>query len=207
MDEETEPWFASEWLESDAKVLGVYLTLLILRFRVRYSTDVPLLARDESFLKVRLSPYLALFLHDEPLGEGVEAAKKFLRAFVERTEFLDYEQVLDAIELDFYERFKEVYLRHVNREALTGTLAQRDTRPFLRSFLDDVAANRFARGRMTGAGSCILLTPVSDLLAFYQLTEDEVREFMKLLRLAGIMFLDIVPAPVLEEDFLETLSY
>jgi hypothetical protein len=29
---------------------------------------------------------------------------------------------------------------------------------------------------------------------------------MKLLRLAGIMFLDIVPAPVLEEDFLETLS-
>jgi hypothetical protein len=206
MDEETEPWFASEWLESDAKVLGVYLTLLILRFRVRYSTDVPLLARDESFLKVRLSPYLALFLHDEPLGEGVEAAKKFLRAFVERTEFLDYEQVLDAIELDFYERFKDVYLRHVNREAFTGTVAQRDTLPLLRTFLEDIAANRFARGRMTGAGSCILLTPVSDLLAFYQLTEDEVREFMKLLRLAGIMFLDIVPAPVLEEDFLETLS-
>jgi hypothetical protein len=206
MDEETEPWFASEWLESDAKVLGVYLTLLILRFRVRYSTDVPLLARDESFLKVRLSPYLALFLHDEPLGEGVEAAKKFLRAFVERTEFPDYEQVLDAIELDFYDRFKDVYLRHVNREAFTGTVAQRDTLPLLRTFLEDIAANRFARGRMTGAGSCILLTPVSDLLAFYQLSEDEVREFMKLLRLAGIMFLDIVPAPVLEEDFLETLS-
>jgi len=206
MAEETEPWFASEWLESDAKTLGVYLTLLILRFRVRYSTDVPLLARDASFLKVRLSPYLALFLHDEQLGEGVEAAKKFLRAFVEHTEFHDYEQVLDAIELDYYDRLKEVYLRHVHPEALTGTRAQRDTVPLLRVFLEDVAANRFARGRMTGAGSCILLTPVSDLLAFYQLTEDKVHEFLKLLRLAGIMFLDIVPAPVLEEDFLETLS-
>ena len=206
MAEEREPWFASEWLESDAKTLGVYLTLLILRFRVRYSTDVPLLARDESFLKVRLSPYLALFLHDEQLAEGVETAKKFLRAFVEHTEFPDYEQVLDAIELDYYDRFKEVYLRHVNPEALTGTLAQRDTVPLLRVFLEDVAANRFARGRMTGAGSGILLTPVSDLLDFYQLTEEEVREFMKFLRLAGIMFLDVVPAPVLEEDFLESLS-
>ncbi len=206
MAEEREPWFASEWLESDAKTLGVYLTLLILRFRVRYSTDVPLLARDESFLKVRLRPYLALFLHEEQQAEGVETAKKFLRAFVEDTEFPDYEQVLDAIELDYYDRFKEVYLRHVNPEALTGTLAQRDTVPLLRVFLEDVAANRFARGRMTGAGSGILLTPVSDLLDFYQLTEEEVREFMKLLRLAGIMFLDVVPAPVLEQDFLETLS-
>jgi hypothetical protein len=206
MDEETEPWFASEWLESDAKALGVYLTLLIIRFRVRYSTDIPLLVREESLLKVRLSPYLALFLNDEQQAEGVKTAKEFIKAFVECTEFSDYEQVLDAIELDFYDRFKEVYLRHVNREALTGTIGQRDTLPFLRSFLDDVAANRFARGRMTGAGSCILLTPVSDLLAFYQLSEDEVREFMKLLRLTGIMFLDIVPAPVLEEDFLESLS-
>jgi hypothetical protein len=206
MGEETEPWFGIEWLESDAKALGVYLTLLIIRFRVRYSTDIPLLVRDASLLQVRLSPYLALFLNAEQQAEGFETAKKFLKAFVERTEFPDYEQVLDAIELDFYDRFKEVYLRHVNREALTGTIAQHDTLPLLRTFLEDIAANRFARGRTTGAGSCILLTPVSDLLAFYQLSEDEVREFMKLLRLAGIMFLDIVPAPVLEEEFLETLS-
>lgn len=206
MDEVTEPWFGIEWLESDAKTLGVYLTLLIVRFRVRYSTDIPVLVRDASFLKVRLSPYLALFLTEEQQAEGLESAAKFLKIFVARTAFSDYEQVLDAIELDFYERFKAVYLRHVNRDVFTGTLAQRDTLPLIRAFLDDVAANRFARGRMTGAGSCILLTPVSDLLAFYPLTEAEVREFMTLLRLAGIMFLDIVPAPVLEEDFLATLS-
>jgi hypothetical protein len=206
MEEETESWFGPEWIESDAKALGVYVTLLILRFRVRYSTDIPLLLREEGLMGGRLSPYLSIFLKDEQLAEAVETAKKFLKAFVEHTELAEYDHALDALELDFYDRFKETYLRHVNREELGGATAQIDTAELLRTFLDDVAAGRFAKGRITGAGSCILLTPFGNLLEFYQLSEDDVREFMKLLRLAGIMFLDIVPAPVLEEDFMETLS-
>ena len=67
-------------------------------------------------------------------------------------------------------------------------------------------SNRFSKGKITHAGSSILMTPFSELLEFYGLSEDDVRRFMKILRMSGIMFFDIVPAPVVEEEFIESLS-
>lgn len=73
MTEETESWFGKEWIDEDAKALGVYVALLILQFRVRYSTDTPFLCREEGLMESRLKPYLALLLHDEEeLSEAVD---------------------------------------------------------------------------------------------------------------------------------------
>ncbi|MHC1611050.1 MAG: hypothetical protein ACXQTW_05585 [Candidatus Methanospirareceae archaeon] len=200
-------WFGKEWVENDAKALGVYVALLILRFRVRYSTDIPILCREEHLMESRLKPYLALLLHDEgdELREAVETGKKFLKALAAHTSLTEYEEVLDRIELDFYGIFKEAYLRHVNRGAMAVKIADSDASSFIKRFLSDVASNRFSRGKVTTAGSSILLTPFGDLLDFYGLSEDDVRRFLGLLRESGIMFLDILPAPVLEQDFIESL--
>ena len=43
----TMPWFRKEWIDTDAKALGVYMALLLVRFRVRLRTDIPILYRDE----------------------------------------------------------------------------------------------------------------------------------------------------------------
>ncbi len=208
MTEETESWFGKEWIDKDAKALGVYVALLILRFRVRYRTDIPFLCRDDSLMESRLKPYLALLLNDEEeeLLEAVDTGKGFLKVLVAHTSLPEYEEALDGIELDFYEMFKEAYLRHVNREAMAVKLSDSDAAPFIKTFLSDVASNRFPRGKITTAGSSILLTPFSDFIEFYGLSEEDVRKFLELLRESGIMFLDIVPAPVLEQDFIESLS-
>jgi len=199
--------FGEEWIDNDAKALGVYVALLILQFRVRYRTDIPVLCREEGLMESRLKPYLALFLNDEEeLREAVDTGKGFLKALVARTTLEEYEETLDSIERDFYERFREVYLRHMNREEMAVKIADSYAAPFIKTFLSDVASNRFSRGKITTAGSSILLTPFGDLIDFYGLSEEDVRKFLEILRESGIMFLDIVPAPVLEQDFIESLS-
>lgn len=207
MTEETESWFGKEWIDEDAKALGVYVALLILQFRVRYSTDTPFLCREEGLMESRLKPYLALLLHDEEeLSEAVDTGKVFLKALVAHTSLPEYVEVLDSVELDFYGMFKEAYLRHINREAMAVKIADSDAAPFIKTFLSDVASNRFSRGKITTAGSSILLTPFGDFIEFYGLSGDDVRRFLEILRESGIMFLDIVSAPVLEQDFIESLS-
>lgn len=204
-------WFGEERIDTDASALGVYVTLLIVQFRVRYSTDIPVLCREVGALESRLKPYLSLFLHDkEELSESIEAGRTFLNAFVAHTSLPEYEEALNSIELDFYERFKEVYLRHVNRDEMAVKLAESDAdadaaAPMIKRFLSDVVSNKFSKGKITTAGSTILLTPFGELLAFYGLSQEETRRFFEILKRAGIMFLDIIPAPVLEEEFMRSL--
>jgi hypothetical protein len=207
MTEGTGSWFGKEWIENDAKALGVYVALLILQFRVRYRTDIHLLSGDDSLMELRLKPYLALLLHDDKeLRAAVDTGKGFLKALVARTSLPEHEEVLDSIELDFYGTFKEAYLRHVNREAMAVRISDYDAPPFIKTFLSDVASNRFSKGKVTSAGSAILLTPFADFIELYGLSEEDVHRFMEILRIAGIMFLDIVPAPVLEPEFIEQIT-
>jgi hypothetical protein len=92
----------------------------MLQFRVRYSTDIPVLYREVGLRESRLKPYLSIFLQDEKqMEEAVDAGKGFLKAFVTHSSLPEYEEVLDSIELDFYETFKEAYVRHVNRSEMT----------------------------------------------------------------------------------------
>ncbi|MBE0516385.1 MAG: hypothetical protein IBX41_03185 [Methanophagales archaeon] len=202
---ETLSWFGKEWIEKDAKALGVYITLLMLRFRVRFSTDIPVLCREEGLMEARLKPYLAIFLKDEKLREAIAAGKGFLNALVTHTSFHEYEEVLDTIEMDFYEILKDAYLRHVNRAEIAGEISEYDATSLIRRFLSDVSSTRFSIGKSASAGSSILLTPFSELMELYGLSEGDVRRFMEILRLSGIMFLDIIPAPVLEKEFIESL--
>jgi hypothetical protein len=198
-------WVGEEWTASDAKALGLYIALLQLRFRVRYSTDIPLLCTDEELMEARLKPYLSIFLKEEELAEAVESGKKFLKAFVEHTPFPDFEVALDTIELDCYPVLREAYLRHVNRAEIEVKISDYDARALIKRFLDDVASNRFSKGKITSAGSSILLTPFSELMVLYGLPEEDVHRFLNTLRRSGIMFLDIVPAPILEREFIESL--
>jgi hypothetical protein len=210
MTERKASWFEKGWIENDAKALGIYVALLILQFRVRYKTDIHLLCGDDNLMELRLKPYLALLLHDDEdeLKVAMDAGKGFLKALVAHTSLPEHEEVLDSIERDFYGTFKEAYLRHVNREEMALKLSDydNDTPAFIKTFLSDVASNRFSKGKVTSAGSSILLTPFADFIELYGLSEEDVRRFMELLRMAGIMFLDVVPAPVLEPEFIEQIT-
>ncbi|HUV02253.1 MAG TPA: hypothetical protein VMW67_02215 [Desulfobacteria bacterium] len=208
MTEEPVSWFGQERIDTDAKALGVYLTALIVRFRVRYRTDVPMLRSDEFLFGARLKPILTLFLkdEDEAVREALTTGKEFLNALSKNTSFSDFEEALDDIERYFYGTFKAVYLRHVNRAAMKGTIADDDAPALIKTFLSDVSANRFSKGKVTRAGSCILLTPFGDLIEFYGLTQTDANRFLAILRESCIMFQDIVPAPVLEQEFIERLA-
>jgi hypothetical protein len=214
MTEEPVSWFGQERIDTDARALGVYLTALIVRFRVRYRTDVPMLRSDEFLFEARLKPILTLFLKDEDeeeqqqkeqLREALTAGQEFLNALSKNTSFSDFEEALDDIERYSYETFKAAYLRHVNRAAMAGNIADYDAPTLIKTFLSDVSANRFSKGKTTSAGSCILLTPFGDLIEFYGLTQADANRFLAILRESCVMFQDIVPAPVLEAEFVESL--
>ncbi len=163
MEFEEKPWFRKEWIGSNAKAPGVYMALLLVRFRVRLRTDIPILYSDEGIIEQRLEPYLSIFLRDKnkKLVEAIDAGKEFFKALVEHTTYNEYEGVLDRIETDFYEIFKVAYLEYVNinRKEIAGKIADYDATALTRTFLSDVSANRFSKGKITHAGSSILLTP------------------------------------------------
>jgi len=202
------PWFRKEGIGSNPKALGVYVALLLVRFRVRLRTDIPILYSDEEIMEQRLKPYLSIFLRDKnkELVEAIDAGKEFFKALVEHTTYNEYEGVLDRIEKDFYDIFKVAYLEYVNKKEIAGRISGYDATTLTRRFLCDVSANRFSKGKITLAGSSILLTPFSELMEFYDLSEGGVRKFMEILRMSGIMFFDIVPAPVVEEEFVGSLE-
>jgi len=137
---ETLSWLRKDWVDTGAKALGVYITLLLVRFRVRLRTDIPVLYGVQGKIEERLKPYLSVFLSDNSnkLSDAIYVAKEFFNALFVHTAYDDYESVLDRIETDFY-----------------------------------------------------------------ALSEEDVHRFMDILRASGIMFLDIVPAPALEEDFIQ----
>ena len=211
-------WFRKEWIDTNAKALGVYVALLLVRFRVRLRTDIPALYSEEGKIEGRLKPYLSIFLRgkDKKLIDtaAIDAGKEFFMRLVDHTAYQDYEGVLDCIETDFYETFKEAYLGYVNANVnatvtgkeFTGKISGHDTAALIRTFLRDVSANRFSKGKVTLAGSSILLTPFGELMEFYGLSEEDVQRFLEILRMIGIMFFDVVPAPVLEREFVDGLS-
>lgn len=211
-------WFRKEWIDTNAKALGVYVTLLLVRFRVRLRTDIPALYSEEGKIEGRLKPYLSIFLRgkDKKLIDtaAIDAGKEFFMRLVDHTAYQEYEGVLDCIETDFYETFKEAYLGYVNANVnvnvtgkeFTEKISGHDTAALIRTFLRDVSANRFSKGNVTPAGSSILLTPFGELMEFYGLSEEDVQRFLEILRMIGIMFFDVVPAPVLEREFVDGLS-
>ena len=209
-------WFRKEWIDTNAKALGVYMALLLVRFRVRLRTDIPALYSEEGKIEGRLKPYLSIFLRDKDKKlidtAAIDAGKGFFMRLVDHTAYQDYEDVLDCIETDFYETFKEACLGYVNANVnvtgkdFTGEISGHDTAALIRTFLRDVSANRFSKGKVTPAGSSILLTPFGELMEFYGLSEEDVQRFLEILRMIGIMFFDVVPAPVLEREFVDGLS-
>lgn len=74
---ETVSWFGEERIDTDAKAPGVYITLLMLQFRVRYSTDIPVLYREVGLLKSRLKPCLSIFLNNEKQMEEADKSMKW----------------------------------------------------------------------------------------------------------------------------------
>ena len=205
--EETVPWFGQEFMESDAKALGTYIAALVLRFRVRYRTDMSVLSTDMELWETRIKPYVALLLHDpSELQDAVAAGKRFLKSFVQQTSIEEYDTVIDDLELAYYETFKAAYLRHVNRSAISGIIAGSTAPALVSMFIRDVATNQFSKGRTTMMGSAILVSPVAEFIQRYNFSHEDAMRFLEILRRAGIMFLDIVPAPVLEAEFVESFG-
>ena len=206
-EEETVPWFGRQFVESDAQALGTYIAALVLRFRVRYRTDMSVLSMDMELWGTRFKPYVELLIHDPAeLQDAIAAGKQFLKAFVQHAALEDYDVVIDDLELAYYDTFKAAYLRHVNRSAITGTIAGSNASAMVSRFIRDVATNQFSKGRTTMMGSTILVSPVTEFIQRYDFSHEDAMQFMEILRNAGIMFLDIVPAPVLEAEFVESLG-
>ena len=55
-------WFGEERMGTDARAPGVYITLLMLQFRVRFTTDIPVLYREVGLRESRLSGILIMSL-------------------------------------------------------------------------------------------------------------------------------------------------
>jgi len=77
MNETVLSWFVEERINNDAKALGVYITLLMLQFRVRFTTDIPALYRGVGLLETQLKLYLSIFLQDDKQMEEADKSMKW----------------------------------------------------------------------------------------------------------------------------------
>lgn len=114
-------WFKEEWLQEDHKALGVYLALLRARFRYTLyykSKDEALQGFDFNKLREQLS----VRLRGKELIEAFNTAKEFIELLYEHEkDALKADrraEILDELEGKYYEKFKEVYIKYVDKDLI-----------------------------------------------------------------------------------------
>lgn len=204
-------WFDERLIDTDIKSYGVYLALLYVRF---YTFTAGFFNEDRT--KSSILDEISRRLSGEEALEATDAA----RLFIERVYAHEHNgkrfsdtltKTLDYIESKYYEFFKSACYRCFKRAVIVDI-------DDIKSFLLISKKNASER---TPAGSVQLAYPISSLSSLYaflkgeskpeNLMSDVERErFNKLLSSLVhsnlILFNQIIPAPYLEDDFINRLE-
>ena len=211
-------WFEEGWIDTDAKALGLYIALLYSRFR-----SVPLdWSKNSTMESVRSEAGRVLTGKD-----GYEAWKS-AGAFLERLyaheyseedrRFRDAETVitqLESIEGNYYDRFRKACYKYFERRYIEG-LRDEDKKRFkvilkgAKIRYSNTVSGSIHTEILSASDAYSLLTGKS----LYNLNENERKEqesrmsnvINALIYSRILWFKEIIPAPFLEDEFVEKLA-
>ena len=211
-------WFEEEWIDTDAKALGLYIALLYSRFK-----SVPWnWAKDNAMENVRGEIGKIL------MGEEGYKAWKSAGAFLENLYTHEYSEEdrrfkntetiitqLDNIEGSYYGRFRKACYKYLKKRYI-GSLRDEDKKD-LTKILEgvkirhsEITVSGSIRGNLSISGAYELITGKS----LYNLNENERKEqesrmsnvINALIYSRILWFEEIIPAPFLEDEFVEKLA-
>ncbi len=193
-------WFRSEWIESDVKALGVYIALLHARFCITgwWDEEIP-----EWFYR-DVFETLKNFVKGEEFDKACKTAVDFLEKVHRFAELNRSKDILDEIEREYYEIFKRSYLKFVDKSALFKKIGNFNVLDFVKNVLDlaQIIAND-----STPMGSVYLPIYNAKNYLKVQLWCEDYNRLRQVLKSSGIYIKDyIIPAPVFERDFIESLG-
>ena len=217
-------WFDENWVRDHARAYGVYLALLYMRFEHLIPSMIAKnMPEQVEFIEWDVVREINKRLKGADAYKASEAAKSFIENFCNRT--YDEEKgclsdgaidVLDAIEGTYYEIFKSACFKYFRRKAIHDDVVEE-----VKEFLKNVKMGRHGLSILASfsdAGSLdIIFADISTicevLTGIYkdenEMTVDEKEKYGKILSsllFSNIILYDhIIPAPYLEDEFIDKL--
>ena len=204
-------WFKEEeLLSNNPRTLGVYLALLACRF------DLMSISRNFPGLMNKLHREILRRLRGKNFREATNSAEIFVKSLVSKKEGESSTvDVLDEIECKYYDKFREAYLRTVKKDKIREVeIIYTFLKGLAEGELYDILSQKITSHGRTRCGSAYMLfssTFVRGGIAKYLGLEFGWRELeeklFSILKDSNIYLseLQILPAPVLEESFIEEL--
>jgi len=196
-------WFDEKWINTDAKAFGIYITLLYSRFTIRWfrkDIEIPPILGS-------IRREISRFLAGDDLYEACESSRDFLKTLHkhEAEKLMREKDILDIIENKYYDKFKYACYKYFKRDKIDNGLIIP-----IRIFLREVKIGIVDRYDVSSSGSTAI-KGIKDYLSKYGFTVDENR-IIDVLYNSGIFLSKyypspVVPAPFLEDEFIEKLTY
>jgi hypothetical protein len=210
-------WFKEDWIDSDAKALGLYIALLYsILEAMSFNLSKDFTIND---VKVEITKKLA--------GKDAFEASASAEIFLENLYTHEYSidkgfksetgKALSAIEGKYYEKFKKACYKYFKKRYIER-LEDEDKKDLITILKRLKLKFRY----ITTSGSMYRLIPLidSDLyelatgMSFYSLKPDEkekqskrMNNLLEVLNNSGILWFNrIIPAPFLEEEFIAKLT-
>ena len=202
-------WFKEEWVDSDAKALGTYVAMLYIRFK----------GLHESVVKDNVRGEISRLLSGEDGYEAWKSAKEFIESFY--SYYSDYSldiksvvnEHLHSLEKKYYEKFKKACYKYFRQNIIKNY--NKEVVLILRNIRKE-GSNRTSCGSYSHS-SPIRISDIYKLLtgeSWNNLDEDERRrreerlDFILIALISSriLWFNEIIPAPFLEDEFLEKLE-
>jgi len=205
---EVPSWFKEDWIDTDAKALGLYIALLYYIFKYSdYSDENHIINSVKTEIATKLTGYDAF--------EASNSAETFLEnLFTDKS--ITY-KVLSVIEGKYYNKFRKACHKYFKRRYIER-LEDKDKKDLI-TILERLKLRLY---KLTKTGSVYYYYSLSDSFLYelltgmnlFTLNQDERREqskrmknLLETLNNSGILWFNhIIPAPFLEEEFITKLT-
>jgi len=200
-------WVEEGWLSSDSKVLGIYMALLFIRL---VHPD------DKEKTKEIVRKEIEKVMKIEERDAIWECVDEFIEKIYSISDLKRRDKILEDIEEKYYERFKDACYKHLKLDEIKkyGEDVARVLRKVKESSYSvdktkcgsirpALLENIISRS-LIGKGYTSLNKEEQEYVSkmYYILSESGILWFSEL----KFLFKDIIPAPYLEEEFLEKLE-
>jgi len=222
-------WFEEGWIDTDAKALGLYMALLYSRFKI-VPPRFRFLFRDRIDINREVKAAIANVLTGEEEYEAWKSARLFLSwLYIFQISFRNAEELvrsveksitrLENIERNHYSRFRKACYKYFKKECIEDLEEEdkKDLKKMLKClkmehFTDISALGSTFTPFFDSSTSFIYKSLTNEGLESLDKNEREkqesrIRNIINALIRSGILwFKEIIPAPFLEDEFVEKLA-
>jgi|GEM_PF-594600 len=211
-------WFKEDWIDTDAKALGLYIALLYSKFEaVRFN-----LSKDSTINKVKVE--IAEKLAGKDAFEASISAETFLENLYAHEYSMnegfksETSRALNTIEGKYYEKFRKVCYKYFKKRYIER-LEDEDKKDLIKilerlKLKPDALTISGSVYKILDIYSDSTLYELATGMSFYSLKPDEkekqskrMKNLFETLNNSGILWFNrIIPAPFLEEEFIAKLT-